>query len=68
METKQTQHDDLMTVEEAAARLKIHVATVRKLLREGSLDGMKFGGRDWRVPESSLQKFIAFRMKKSSVK
>ena len=54
--------DELLTVDQAATRLKIHAVTLRKMLREGVVQGMKFGAREWRVPESSLQAFIKSRM------
>jgi excisionase family DNA binding protein len=54
--------DELLTVDEAAKRLKIHSVTLRKMLREGSIRGMKFGAREWRIPDSALKEFIASRM------
>ena len=56
--------DELLTVDEAATRLKIHSVTLRKMLREGAIGGMKFGTREWRVPVSALNEFIASRMQK----
>jgi excisionase family DNA binding protein len=50
--------DELLTVEEAAARLKMHVGTVRRLLREKTLPGVKMGPRQWRVPASALRDYI----------
>jgi excisionase family DNA binding protein len=43
----------LLTVEQAATRLKLHPLTVRVHLRNGLLRGVK-RGRQWRVPESAL--------------
>lgn len=45
--------EELYTVDEAAAALKIHPQTVRALLRSGELRGIK-RGRAWRIPESAL--------------
>jgi excisionase family DNA binding protein len=59
--------DELLTVDEAAKRLKIHSVTLRKMLRDGSIRGMKFGIREWRVPVSALNEFIASRMQKPAV-
>jgi len=56
--------DELLTVDEAAKRLKIHRVTLRKMLREGSIRGMKFGAREWRVPVSELKVFVESRMHK----
>lgn len=40
---------ELMTVVEAARVLRLHPDTVRRLLREGRLRGVRVG-RSWRVP------------------
>ena len=45
--------EELLTVEEAAARLKVDVETVRRWLRSGQLRGLKFG-RMWRIPAGAL--------------
>ena len=44
---------ELLTIEEVAARLKVNPETVRRQLRGGKLRGVK-RGKSWRVPESSL--------------
>ncbi|RJR42291.1 MAG: DNA-binding protein [Deltaproteobacteria bacterium] len=49
--------DQLLTPEEAAARLKISRLTLGNWLRSGKLKGVKVG-RLWRVPESGLEKFL----------
>ena len=54
--------DELLTVTEAAKRLKIHEVTLRGMLRSGQVRGMKFGARQWRIPSSSLQEFINGKM------
>lgn len=48
----------LITVEEAAARLRVKPATVRLWLRTGRLRGVKVGPRLWRIPERSLREFL----------
>jgi excisionase family DNA binding protein len=50
--------DELLTVEQAAAKLQMHVATVRRMLREGQLGGIKLGKKEWRVPDKSIQELI----------
>ena len=50
--------DELLTVEEAAARLKMHPVTVRRLLREGQVPGRKVGVRQWRVSAAALKAYI----------
>lgn len=42
-----------LTVEQAAGRLQLRPDAVRRLLRSGSLQGVK-RGQSWRVPESAL--------------
>jgi excisionase family DNA binding protein len=56
--------DELFTVDEAASQLKIHSGTLRKMLRDGSIRGMKFGAREWRVPASALREFVESKMQK----
>ena len=50
--------DELLTVEQAAERLQMHVDTVRRLLREGRLPGRKVGVRTWRISAAALQKYM----------
>lgn len=50
--------DELLTVEEVAARLKVGEFTVRKWLNEGKLKGAKINNDAWRVKESDLLAFI----------
>ena len=50
--------DELLTAEEAAARLKMHPVTVRRLLREGRIPGRKVGVRQWRVSADALKAYI----------
>lgn len=57
-------NDELLTVDQAAKRLKIHPVTVRNMLRAGTINGMKVGSQKWRVPESALREFITSRMQK----
>ena len=50
--------DELLTVEEAADRIKMHPVTIRRLLREGQLPGRKVGVRQWRISAASLKAFM----------
>lgn len=45
--------ETLLTIEEVAKRLQIHLESVRRQLRCGLLRGVKRGTL-WRVPESAL--------------
>jgi excisionase family DNA binding protein len=50
---------DLLTVEEAAEYLRLSPFTVRKMLREGHLRGVKVGKRQWRISRADLQSYLA---------
>lgn len=48
---------EFMTVDDAAQKLKFHPETVRRLVRDGILDGKKWG-REWLVVKSSVEKYL----------
>lgn len=50
----------LLTVDEAAERLRIHSTTLRRLLRNGQFPGIRVGNL-WRIPESALTVTIPSR-------
>jgi excisionase family DNA binding protein len=58
--------EEHLTVEEAASRLKFSTPTIRRLLRTGELAGVKFGPRQWRIPVSSLESYMAGKVGKSA--
>ncbi len=48
----------LLTPDEAAGLLRVHVETVRTWLREGHLAGTKTpGGGEWRIHPATIQRF-----------
>jgi len=49
--------DNLLTADEVAARLRLHVYTVYELLRTRRLIGFQIRRR-WRIRQSSLDKFM----------
>jgi len=53
--------DRMLTVEEAAERIRTTPHTVRRWLRDGKLRGTRPGGTrlGWRIPESEVQKLLA---------
>jgi excisionase family DNA binding protein len=53
--------EKLYTVEEVAEYLALNPATVRLYLRDGELQGIKLGPRQWRVRESALEDFLEQR-------
>lgn len=49
----------LYTPQEVADRLKVSEQTIKLWLREGTLRGVRLGGkRIWRIPESAIQEFL----------
>lgn len=51
---------EVYTVEEAAQYLKLSAYTVRKLLREKRLHGVKLpGGKSWRVRKEDLDGYLS---------
>jgi excisionase family DNA binding protein len=49
--------DDILTLDEAAARAKVAVKTMREWLRTGKLKGIK-AGHLWRVRAADLERFF----------
>ena len=49
---------EVLTIEEAAARLKLKPQTVRDWLKAGRLKGVKLG-RIWRVDAEALERLLA---------
>ena len=58
---KQTQ---IMTLQEVAKYLGLHVMTVYKLTREGRVPGAKIGGQ-WRFKRDILEEWLDAEMRKS---
>lgn len=55
------------SVDEVAAKLKLHVESVRRLIRAKKLNALKFG-RVLRIPQSSFNEFAKCYMLKDSDK
>jgi excisionase family DNA binding protein len=49
--------EELWTVEETAARLKVRQRTVKRWLLSGQLPGLK-AGRKWHVTPSAIEAFL----------
>jgi excisionase family DNA binding protein len=49
---------ELLTVEQAAEKLQMHVGTIRRLLRDKRLPGVKIGLRQWRISADALKQFV----------
>jgi excisionase family DNA binding protein len=56
--------DRLLTVEEAAERLRFSTETIRRMLRDGRLRGIRMGATraGWRIAERDLAAFIQNRI------
>ncbi len=54
------EHEQWLTVEEVADRLRAHPQTVRRWLRAGQLQGTSINRRaGWRIREAEVQRFLA---------
>jgi putative molybdopterin biosynthesis protein len=51
--------DTFYTLQEIADMLKMHIATVRELVRKGELAAYKVGKRDYRVSKTDFEAFLA---------
>jgi excisionase family DNA binding protein len=57
MAKKDVEHE-FLTPQEVATKLRLHIVTVRRLLREGKLPGVKINARDWRISADALKQFV----------
>ena len=55
------QEDELLTVDEVAAILKIHPRTVRALVQNKELKRVMIGKREYRIRRSELERFLKER-------
>ena len=51
--------DELLTIDEVAAELKLHPDTIRRYIREGKLKPTRVGGTAIRIRRSELDRFIS---------
>ena len=60
--------DDILTVQEIAAVLKLSTLTIYKYIKERKLEAIEFGGH-YRIKKSSFEKFIkAHRVNRQNLK
>ncbi len=57
--------EEILTASQVAALLQVHLRTVYKLARKGSIPGIKFGG-GWRFSKNEILKMIARDEEKDS--
>ena len=50
----QEQEPQFFTVEEAAAILRVHPETIRRMCKRGELKGARKVGDTWRIPRSAI--------------
>lgn len=50
--------EEILTAPQVAALLKVHLRTVYKLARKGTIPGRKFGG-GWRFSKDGILKMVA---------
>jgi excisionase family DNA binding protein len=53
--------EEFYTLQEIADMLKMHIETVRELVRKKELTAYKIGKRDYRVKKSDFDKFMQGR-------
>jgi len=58
IDSKIMEHETYYTVKEISKMLRIHEETVRRAIRDGRLESVKFG-RDHRIRHESLIEFLA---------
>lgn len=57
--------DTLLTVEEVAKRLSVHVDTIRRWIRSGEIGAIDLGGpAGYRITQAELNRFIRERATK----
>ncbi len=59
----QTDHDQVLTIEELAAYLKVSKSTLYKLVQEGSVPGQKVG-KHWRFRRETIDEWLDDRQTK----
>ena len=49
--------EDYISTDRAAQILELHVVTVRNMIRNKKLEGIKIGGKTWLVSKKSVEKY-----------
>jgi excisionase family DNA binding protein len=61
------QGDEMLTAEEVAKIMKVHITTVRKWIRSNELKVVEIGIREYRIRRSELDRFIQARERERKV-
>jgi excisionase family DNA binding protein len=56
----------LLTIKEAAAKLKINERTLRRYIQDGKIAGYQMPGGGWRMTEEHLEGWLKKRLVKAS--
>jgi len=57
--------EELLTASQVADLLQVHLRTVYKLVRQGTIPGRKFGG-GWRFSKGQILRMLASEVQKDS--
>jgi len=50
--------NEMLTADEVASRMKVHIRTVRKWVKDGKISIVEIGSREYRIRRSELNRFI----------
>lgn len=53
--------DELLTLQQVADELQLHIETIRAWVRDKKLPAIKISSREYRVRRSALEKFLQDR-------
>lgn len=49
---------EFLTVKEVATRLRVSIVTVRKMVKDGALEGIRVGKKMFRIKSKELERYI----------
>ena len=63
-----SENNELLTAEDVARIMKVHIRTVRQWVNDGKLDVIRIGAHDYRIMRADLDKFIEERRERRTPK
>jgi excisionase family DNA binding protein len=57
--------DEIITAQEAAEILRLHLKTVYRLIRTGEIPAQRLGPRSWRIKRGDVLALVRWRQKNS---